>query len=420
MKILRPLSLLFLIILPDLYSQTDEQIDWDYEIDLLAGELVEKHPDLFFRTDSNWYYHQMSDVATGAPGHSVFQVSVRLQQVIAAMGDAQTQINYHFLIDKSRILPLEYYWFEEGIYILKTDRSHEALLGKKLTAINRVPVEVVIDSLATLLVPDNQAVLLNSIPRMLTWFQLLEFFGFTSDESLSLTVRNDAGEEEEIAIGMPVELGEMLEIRTKDLPLGWQDLKTYFRDQYFGDEHMYYIQYNRCWSREAEEDYGSGASALFMPSFKEFEKEVYPVLKKKEIDKLVFDMRFNKGGYAGQGTEFINKICKVLPKNHVDIFVLIGRTTCEEAITNTVDFMNSAQVILVGEPTSGRPNYFGEVKRFVLPESRLIVSYPTVHFSLLEEDQPALVPDIQAPMEFNAYMKGIDPALEVIRHYKQP
>jgi hypothetical protein len=420
MKIFRTLGLLLLVIFPDLYSQTDEQIDWDYEIDLLARELAKKHPDLFFGTDSTWYYNQMSEVAAVAPGQSVFQVSVRLQQVLAAMGDAQTQINYHFLIDKSRILPLEFYWFEEGIYVLRTDRLYEPLLGKKLTAINRVPLEVVVDSLATLLVPGNPAVLYNSIPRMLTWFQLLEFFGFTSDESLSLTVRNDAGEVVEIVIGMPVELGEMLEVSTRDRPLGWQDQKTYFRDLYFGDEHMYYIQYNQCWSREAEEDYGSGASALFMPSFKEFEKEVYPVLKKKEIEKLVFDMRFNKGGYAGQGTEFIHNICKALSKKQLDIFVLIGRATSEEAITNTLDFVNSAKVILVGEPTSGRPNYFGEVMRFVLPESRLIVSYATAYFSLLEEDQPALFPDIQAPVEFRQYINGIDPALEAVRHYRQP
>ena len=420
MKVLRILTLLLLIMFTGLSAQTDEVIDWDYEIDLLARELAEKHPDLFFRTDSTWYYQKMDEVAAEAPGHSVFQVSIRLQQVLAAMGDAQTQINYHFMVEKSLILPIEYYWFEEGIYILKTDRLYEPLLGKKLTAVNNVPIEVVVDSLATLLVPGNQAVLKNSIPRMLTWFQLLEFFGFTSEESVSLTVSSASGEEEEIEIEMPQELGEMLKVQTRAVPLGWQDQNIFFRDHYFGDEHLYYIQYNRCWSREAEEEYGSGGSALFMPSFKEFEKQVYPVIKKKEMDKLVFDMRFNKGGIAIQGTEFINKICKALPKNHVDIFVLVGRTTCEEAITNTVDFMKSAEVILVGEETCGRPNYFGQVKRFVLPESRLIVSHPTIYFSLLDEDEPSIVPEIPAPPGFDQYLKGIDPAMEVIRLYKQP
>jgi hypothetical protein len=77
--------------------------------------------------------------------------------------------------------------------------------------------------------------------------------------------------------------------------------------------------------------------------------------------------------------------------------------------------MKSANVVLVGEETSGKPNYFGEVNRFVLPESRLIVSYPTKYFSLLDEDLPTLVPDLVTPLGFEQYMKGIDPAMEAVR-----
>ena len=362
----------------------------------------------------------MRQVVLETPGKSRFQISIRLQQVLAAMGDAQTQINYHFLIEKSEILPIECYWFEDGIYLLETDKAYEPLLGKKLTAINKVPIEVVIDSLSTLLVPDNPSVMKNQIPRMLTWFQVLEYFGFVSGKELSLTVTGSSGEAVSESIYLPVELGEMLAVHPTTLPLGWQDQQAFFRDQYIEEEHLYYIQYNRCWSREAEEDYGSGASALFMPSFKEFEKEVYPVLKKKKIDKLVFDIRYNKGGYAGQGTEFIRKIYKSLPKNHGEIFVLVGRTTNASAIINVIDFMNTAQVILVGEETSGKPNHFGEVNRFVLPESRLIVSYPTRYFSLMDEDLPTLHPNLHTPLGFGQYMKGIDPAMEAVRQKPVP
>jgi len=414
------LILLQLLLLPMANAQPEEVIDWDYEINLLAKELADKHPDLFFQRDSAWFYHEMKEVAAVAPGHSIFQVSVRLQQVLAAMGDAQTQINYHFLIEKSRILPIKSYWFEEGIFILETDRLYEPLLGKKLIAINRIPIEVVIDSLSSLLVLDNRSVLRNSIPRMLTWFQVLEYFGFTTDNSVTLTVKNASGMEEEALIEVPLELGEMLAVKPSSIPLGWQDQLTFFWDRYFEDEQLYYIQYNRCWSREAEEDYGSGASALFMPSFKEFEKQVFPVIRKKKIDKLVFDMRFNKGGYAGQGTEFIGKICKSLGKDHGDVYVLVGRTTCAEAIINTIDFMNSTSVILVGEETCGKPNYFGEVKRFVLPESRLIVSHPTIYFTQLDEDLPTVSPDIAAPFGFEQYLKGIDPAIEAVRSKALP
>jgi len=410
------LTLLFLLLVQWISAQTGEEIDWDYEIDLLARELAEKHPNLFFERDSAWFFHEMRKVASKTSGKTLFQVSIELQQVMAAMGDAQTQINYHFLIDKSRILPFDCYWFEDGIYVLETDRLYEPALGKKLTAINGFPIEVVIDSLATLLVLNNQSVLKNSIPRMLTWFQLLEYFGFAPKDDLRLTVWGSS--EEEVPVDLPYELGELVAVQPQSLPLGWQDQKSYFLEHYFEDEKLYYIQYNRCWSREAEEDFGSGASALFMPSFKEFEKQVIPVLKKKTIDKLVFDLRFNRGGHADQGTEFIRKINKSLPKKHGEIFVLVGRTTNASAITNAVDFMKSTEVILVGEETSGKPNYFGEVKRFVLPESRLIVSHPSTYYSLLDEDPSSLKPDLKVPIDFKQYMNGIDPALEAARRYK--
>lgn len=407
--------LLFLLFLPELKAQPGETIDWDYEIDLLARELAALHPELFFKTDSAWYYQKMKQVASETPGKSLFQVSVRLQQVLADMGDPQTLINYHFLVEKSRILPLDCYWFEEGIYFLETDRAYENLLGKKLTAINQSPIDVVLDSLSTLLVRENPMILKNQIPRMLTWFQLLEYFGFASGKKLTIWVENSSGETQSQVIHLPIELGEMVSIHPASMPLGWQDQKSFFWAQYFESDKLYYIQYNRCWSREAEEDYGSGASALFMPSFKEFEKQVYPALKKKEIEKLVFDIRFNKGGYAAQGTEFIRKIIKSLPKNHGEIYVLVGRATNASAIINVVDFMKNAEVVLVGEDTSGKPNHFGEVNRFVLPESRLIVSYPTRYFSLLEKDPPAIKPDVETPLGFESYSKGIDPAIELIR-----
>jgi hypothetical protein len=409
-------TLLLLVFLTKLPAQTGGEIDWDYEIDLLARELANKHPDLFFQIDSEWYHKTMKQVAREATGKSLFQVAVRLQQVMAAMGDAQTLINYHFLVEKSLILPFECYWFGEGIYVLETDKTYKAILGKKLKTINKVPLEVVVDSLSTLLAPGNRMLVKNQVPRMLTWFQLLEYFGFAKGNQISFGVEDPYGKVQHVTMYLPVELGEMVNIHPAILPMGWQDQKAFFRAQYLESEKLYYIQYNRCWSREAEEDYGSGASALFMPSFKEFEKDVYPVLKKKEIEKLVFDIRFNKGGYAAQGTDFIRKICKSLPKDHGDIFVLVGRTTNSAAIINVVDFIKSAKVVLVGEETGGKPNFFGEVNRFVLPESRLIVSYSTRYFRLMDEDLPALKPDLHTPYGFEQYLKGIDPAMELVRN----
>jgi hypothetical protein len=405
--------LLYLVLTPGNLSA--QEIDWEYEINLLGRELSEKHPDLFFKTDSAFFFREMRKVAAEAPGKSHFYVAVKLQQVMARMGDAHTLVNYHFHVDKSLIIPYESYWFEGGIYITQADREYEALLGKKLIAINGFPLDLIIDSLSTLLVQDNPSQIKYQIPRMLTWSQLLSHFGFSDTETLSLQVLNTAGHEEKVAIHLPASLGEMVEVQAEAIPLGLQDQKAYFRDHYFEGEGIYYIQYNRCWSREVEEDYGSGATALFMPSFKEFDKHVFQVLKKKVVDKLIFDLRFNSGGHPAQGSSFIEDLHKAKIKGKGEFYLLVGRKTSSEALINAVDFMKYDGVLVVGEETGGKPNHFGDVRRFVLPESGLIISHSTRYFQLLEEDPHSLSPDLEAPETYPQYMEGKDPALEVVR-----
>lgn len=411
--------LLFCLVLAP-RNLSSQEIDWEYEIDLLGRELAEKHPDLFFKTDSAFFFREMRKVAAEAPGKSHFYVAVKLQQVIARMGDANTLVNYHFHVDKALILPVEAYWFEGGIYIVRTDRQYEALLGKKLSAINGLPLDLIIDSLSTLLVQDNSSQIKYQIPRMLTWSQLLAHFGFSDTEKVILHVVDEAGLEEKVAIPLPASLGEMVEVQAKAVPLGWQDPKAYFRDQYFEGENIYYIQYNRCWSREVEEDYGSGATALFMPSFKEFDKQVFQALKKKEVDKFIFDLRFNSGGHPAQGQAFIEDLLKAKLKGAGKFYLLVGRKTASEALINAFDFMKLEGVEVVGEESGGRPNHFGDVRRFVLPESGLIISHSTKYFQLAEEDPASLSPDVLAPESYKQYIEGVDSALEAVRLHQRP
>ena len=400
-----------------LTAQAKEEIDWQYEIDLLGRELAERHKDLFFRIDSVTFYSSLQQVADDAVGKSLFHVSVRLQQVIAAMGDAHTQINYHYNISKNHILPLECYWFEEGIFILKAPEEYGNLTGKQLVGINNIPISRVIDSLSTLVVDDNSSLLKNAIPRMITWTQLLHHFGFTEPLRLWLEVQDNQGIRTATEMILPPKEGGDVVVEPESIPYGWQDQKTYFREFYFPDNKLYYIQYNKCWSREAEEKYGTGASALFMPSFREFEKRIFKNIRKNEIDNLVFDLRYNSGGNSLQGTSLIRKIAKTELLGKGRTYLMVGRRTFSSAIVNSVDLIKEMDAVVVGEETGGRPNHFGEVDRFVLPESHLVVNYSTKYFKLLDEDIPSLVPDIPAPLKYSQYISGIDPALEAIRKH---
>lgn len=93
------------------------------------------------------------------------------------------------------------------------------------------------------------------------------------------------------------------------------------------------------------------------------------------------------------------------------LFVIIGRQTFSSGILNAVA-LKKAGAILIGEATGGKPNHYGEVKSFTLPNSNLDVTYSTKYFKMLSEDTPSLMPDIPAPLTMADYLKGINTPID--------
>jgi C-terminal processing protease CtpA/Prc len=78
-----------------------------------------------------------------------------------------------------------------------------------------------------------------------------------------------------------------------------------------------------------------------------------------------------------------------------------------------VDFKDELHAILVGEPTGGKPNGFGEVKRATLPNSNLAVFYPVKYFRPIPDADPqSIVPDIPVNLALEDFLGGRDPVLE--------
>ena len=156
-----------------------------------------------------------------------------------------------------------------------------------------------------------------------------------------------------------------------------------------------------------------------MPSFEAFCSQILADMKKVEVRKFVLDLRFNPGGSSPQGTELAKRVSEIGNINQKGkIFVIIGKRTYSSAIINAIDFKNHTEAILVGEPTSGKPNHYGEVQKFKLPNSGLSVNYSTKYFKYLEEDPDSLMPDIAIETTFNNFASGKDPMLDAVRKYK--
>ena len=93
------------------------------------------------------------------------------------------------------------------------------------------------------------------------------------------------------------------------------------------------------------------------------------------------------------------------------MIVLIGRRTGSAAVVNAMDFRRELGALLVGEPTGGRVNTYGDSNTFELPLLKLRVSYATVFHRFEERELSAVMPDQFIEPRWEDFAGGRDAAL---------
>lgn len=395
-------------------TQTEKTVDWNSDIQYLKKELPLRHKDLFFQMPESEYERKLDYLSSQVSLFNDFEIAVKLQQLIARIGDSHTSVDYTKYIYSEKMLPLRLYWFSDGIYIMQTIKEYENLLGSKITRINDFGIQTVVDSLSTMITVDNQALIKSKIPNMISVLQLLEYFGFAKGNVIKVEVESAQGQltKSEITASKanPVNI---IGVKPDSLAFCWQNPRAIFIDKYFDSEGILYVQYNKCTSKEMEELQGKSSS---LPSFLEFGNKVFDIIQNMPVKKFIFDLRFNGGGSSIQGTEFVSKLSGYpISKQDKRIYVVIGRQTFSSAIINAMDFKHRTKAIFVGEETGGKPNHFGEVRNFQLPSSKLIINYSTKYFTESKEDLKSIKPDVIIEPSFSDYKKGLDPVYEWIR-----
>ncbi len=397
-------------------SQEIKNINWEKDIKSLQKKLPEKHKYLFYVRTRAEFNKDIESLLASHKSLSDLGIALKMQQVIARLGDSHTNIGWQDYIDYKRKLPLELYWFKDGIYVIKTVSDNQDLLGKRITKINQTPINEVIDSLSTLIVKDNSSIIKSKIPDLLTKIQLLEYFNFITNDNVTIETEDQSGKTLSYKI-QPSEMNNsnIIKIEADTIPFtAKQD--QYFIDKYFETKGIYYIQYNICFSRELPPPNINKVDINQLPSFSEFAERVNKIINEKPIKKLIIDLRYNGGGNSYQGTKFVEFLSKIEKINQKGIlYVIIGRRTFSSAIINTMDFKRYTKATTIGEETGGKPNHFGEVRTFKLPNSKIKVYYSTKFIRRADKDVNTINPDIKIEASFNDYQAGIDPVYEWIK-----
>jgi hypothetical protein len=145
------------------------------------------------------------------------------------------------------------------------------------------------------------------------------------------------------------------------------------------------------------------------------------------VDRVVVDLRANSGGLSIPGTWFASQLGGI-PKVNRDggLFVLIGPRTFSSGMMMAVDLMDKTDAVFAGEPLAENVDAWGEVKRFPLPNSGLMIGHSTRFIrygrwkDLRLDEDGNIVPDegFEIRPTFADYENGRDPVLAAVLAYE--
>jgi uncharacterized protein (TIGR03437 family) len=153
-------------------------------------------------------------------------------------------------------------------------------------------------------------------------------------------------------------------------PLYTQNTSQNYWYTYIASTRTLYFVYNQC---------------VDLPShpFSQFTQELFGVFDASPVDRLIIDLRNNTGGNSSVINPFLTGLQARQSRfaGGTKKIAIIGRRTASSAELNAISLKGQPYTVLIGEPTGGKPNSYGNILTLTLPNSGASVSYSTQYFS---------------------------------------
>lgn len=385
---------------------------WRADLKQLTDDLPKLHKNLFFKSKEADFKKAAAALDANIPKWTDEQVLVEFSKLVASAGDAHTALQINTARPEIRYYPFQFAQFTDGMFVIAAAANKE-VIGSKISKIDGTPVDKVMEMVATVFPHENDATISSWGPSYMGMVEVLSGLGIVKDVTkakFTFTGPDGKNIEIEAAPATPETLKQFaswLDIKKSPRPFRSKKQGAYWTDLIPGTK-ILYIQYNQC------ADFGDMPMAKFAAKIGEFFDQL-------AIEKVVVDLRFNGGGNSEVARPLIDIIKNNKKLNAKgNLFVLIGRRTFSSAMINAHQFRAETAATLVGEPTSQKPNSYGEVRSFILKNSGLKIFYSTKLFKFIETDDPSLMPDVTIEFSSADFADGKDPVLDAVVEGKVP
>lgn len=375
---------------------------WSSDIDYVRTELPKRHPNAFFHASRASFESMLEAIKPDLPTLSNSAVAIRIQQAVALLGDGHTEVDTR--IDPWTYFPVRIDWFDDGAFVTRTTDESRRACGARLVAIDGVPAEEVLARVATVVSHENEPTVLARFPATAARAEVLATLGIAaSTETARFTFESTAGTRFDLDLHAITRADAAATIlattSSPNAPLYRRDAALPYWFVWLPESRLVYVKYNSCRDDPSR-------------PFASFATSVLSTIDANTIDAVVIDVRNNPGGASIVAKPLIDGLA-ARTQLRGRVFVIVGRETFSSAVINAIDLRNIG-AMLVGEPTGGKPNSYGEVKTFNLPASGITVFHSSRFFQLQPEDTDSLMPSRTATFTSDDYFAGRDPVLASI------
>jgi Peptidase family S41 len=379
------------------------------------GSAVEQiHPNPFRSVSRQRFRSEVNALAERAPTLSRDELLVGLLRVIVSLGPRNGHTGL-FPGDPGNVRPLHLYpvrlyQFTDGVYVV--DAADRSLVGSRLVAIDGVPADRILRLVEPLTPHDNAWNLRGMAPHYLLTAEVLAGLGITDDAGpAAFTLERPGGQATDATlapIAAPAYAAEfadplhghypsVLPSASRPLYLA-NSAKALWVRTLAGGQAAVYVGYNAV---------VSPAPAVL--------RRIQRLARAPRTRRIVVDVRLNGGGdnttYGPLLDIFGTKPVNVRGK----LYLLTGRATFSAAANFAAEIDRDTRATIVGEPTGGGVETYGDTVPVLLPSLGWYV-YVAARYTERKrgpnDHRLAVEPDIRVDLSSAQYFAGKDPVLE--------
>ena len=386
---------------------------WTEDAVTLIGQLEGMHPDPFFGCPREEFDRGVDEFLGGLEGASENQALAGFMRLFARLSAHGREGHSVVWPLHGHVLPLTLYGFADGWFVVDAEGPVRRHVGARVTAIGGVPIEEACARVTPLLTRDNDWNLRFKLPFALATVEILDGVGLAEGpDRVRLSLEQD-GKPQDISVqGAPGMSFTHVALPPQGGAIWLEGHEEAFRLKVLEPEHALYVQYNQVVPQASD-------GRLL----DDFAQEIVRVFEERGLAKVIVDVRCNGGG---DNTTF-GPLIRALQTPSIDrpgvLFGLIGRATFSAAGNFVTVLQRDTKAILLGEPTGGAPNQYGDARSVELPRHPgLLVRIATRYHEFSTSDDARLThePHRAVPLRSEDYFAGRDPVLRAALDYQAP